>query len=1652
MTRQNPLASLVAFLAVIVLIFAFAVLRVRTVNRFAAQSAPQTLEEYPTPEPHPADENSKPFFSVMTNHTYGTKDTARVWINYRGVDNLDFRVYKVKDPVQFFRQLENPHQVGEDEQEEVAESVKHPPTFLEKLRAFKRRYYDAIKRYVRTQLQNQSRKSFNQKFRADSDEELEDRTPLNVSDYARVPLLNPDQMVSSWREKLPPLEDEYDRRRISLGHREPGVYLVEAVNGDLRAYGVCIVTDLAVVEKSSKDGQMLFYAVDRASGAPREGVQIQMLKAADTIQTGKTDNQGLYRTKIEKKKTATSDEGDETAQDESSTAEETQPSYLMVATAGDNFAISDLDSFYFEGGGDADSEEGYGYSSSTVKSYIYTDRPVYRPQQHVYFKGILRSTTESGYKLLPGRNADVTVTDQEGGQIYEKSLPLSSRGTFNGELDIPEDAPLGSYTINVSVGDEQASGSFSVEEYKKPEFQATVTTPQKYVSVGDHAKFDISARYFFGAPVARGDVKYEIYRTRYFPWWEDESDNSDDAYGTGASSSENDERGYYGGYEDQMVTEGEGKLDAQGRLQVDFAVPQPDAKETWDYTYRLEAHVTDPSRRTMDARGEFNGVRGNTVTSAEPEKYVYYQGDAANILVKVRDREGRPVQTHVKLSFFERRWEKVIRKTEYGDEYPDYDLKEKELSSGAVDTNAQGEATFAYTVQQPGSIHIKTTVNENGREVTNEAGSIWAADKSNQWSDYSFENEGTIKLVPDKKSYKVGETAHVLALLPKEGAHLLVTTELMTVTSVREVDAPGRAAMIDLPIEAKFAPNIYLNVTYVKNGEMYTQDQAIVVPARDKMLSLEIIPNKKEYKPRETASYTVLARNADGSPASGAEVSLGVVDESIYSIAPETVDDIRRDFYGQRYSEVTTTFSINYNFTGYAGTKSIKLAQNKRPYQLADFKNENNLVNPLVRKIFKDTAFWQPAAVTGADGKATVQFSLPDNLTTWRATARAITADTKVGTATSKVLERKDVILRIATPRFMTEGDQITLSGIVHNYLKSDKTTQISIDVSGVQLLDPAQQTVTIPSQGDYRVNWRVNAQRPGDLRILGKALTDTESDALETSIPIVPRGLKQTSGESVAVSDEEADQTFTYNLPGNAEPYARNLRIEVAPSIAASLFGALDYLTSFPYGCTEQTMSSFLPNVIVAQTLKNVQTATVKDSGNLDKKVKKGLRRLYAYQHDDGGWGWWKDDQTDPFMTAYVVDGLTMAKAANYEVDESRLSRGRDKLKALIDANKTDEGKEIDAESRAYMIYALTESGAADARYLNDLFNNRGNLQPYGRALLALALNYRKDARASAVASEIERSAQADARGAHWSSQHKTMWGGSEADDVEATALSLKALSRISPQSDVNQRAARWLVATRRHGYYWSSTKETAFAIYGLTDYLKQSQELSPDYSVEVYVNGQQVLQKQMTAADATSGQPFVLQKKNTEVGNQTQVRVVKHGKGTVYLSTTLTHYTSGDVAASTSPQLKITRDYLRLRVDVDSEGKSSWKVEPLSGEVRSGDLIVSRVRIEGQQAQYLLIEDPIPSGCEQLEGVSGIDLDYNDKGWTDWYSSREFRDNRTAFFLDYFSGKTTYQTALRVQVPGQFSVAPARVEQMYQPSVQANTAGGSLTILDNK
>src|ERR1019366_7983851 len=178
----------------------------------------------------------------------------------------------------------------------------------------------------------------------------------------------------------------------------------------------------------------------------------------------------------------------------------------------------------------------------------------------------------------------------------------------------------------------------------------------------------------------------------------------------------------------------------------------------------------------------------------------------------------------------------------------------------------------------------------------------------------------------------------------------------------------------------------------------------------------------------------------------------------------------------------------------------------------------------------------------------------------------------------------------MGTPRFLLKGDEITMPVIVQNYLDTAKQATISLKVEGLDTVSGSQQSIMVASKGEATMLWRLRASQVGTAKLTATAITDTESDALELSFPVEPAGVAKSLTHSGVLAQNAAQATANIAYPPNTDTAAHSLRVEVSPSIAGSLFSALDYLTSYPYGCTEQTMSSYLPNVLVAETLSRLK------------------------------------------------------------------------------------------------------------------------------------------------------------------------------------------------------------------------------------------------------------------------------------------------------------------------------------------------------------------------------------------------------------------------------------------------------------------------------
>jgi alpha-2-macroglobulin len=803
-------------------------------------------------------------------------------------------------------------------------------------------------------------------------------------------------------------------------------------------------------------------------------------------------------------------------------------------------------------------------------------------------------------------------------------------------------------------------------------------------------------------------------------------------------------------------------------------------------------------------------------------------------------------------------------------------------------------------------------------------------------------------------------------------------------------------------------------------------------------LQIDITPAKDVFEPQQTASYEVFARDYQGKPVS-ADFSFGVVDEAIYSLYPDSSGDMVKKLYPDRYVYAAVDSSLQYYFSGKAGLKSPLLAERAARYrpQLAQVKPGNDVVQPRVRKAFPDTAYWSPSIHTDAGGHAHVTLSFPDSLTTWRTTVHAITLDSRAGSAINRVLVRKNIIVRMGTPRFLRQGDEVTIPVIVHNYLDQAKQVQLSLDIHGLDPVSGAPQTVVVPSKGESAALWRVKASQIGTADLLAKALTSEESDALELTFPVEPIGVPRTVNTSGAIADN-GQSSSTVDFPANTDAAAHTLHLEIAPSIAGSLFSALSYLTSYPYGCTEQTMSSFLPNLVVADTLKRLNLSGMVSPADLTAKINAGLDRLNDLKHDDGGWGWWKEDSSGVFMTAYVVSGLAQAKAAGYAKADANLAGGVSYLQQQL----TQHPRMI-PELRAYVVYALSQAGTPGlGASVDTLWSRRSDLSAEGLALTGLAMQRTGDSRAAQIAQLLEAKAKRSGTLVFWPSSYNPLLDLSDDNSAESTAFALRFLTHADPGSPMLEGAAQWLVLNRNGGYWWNSTEQTAMVLFGLTDYLAASQELNADFDVDVLLNGTSIGKRHFSAADATSGADLKLDVAASQLHSGSNlVQVTKHGTGRAYWSVQGKYYsTEQKLYQQGTLSLNLTRDYFKL-TPITKDGQIVYRLDPLKGPVVIGDTLAVHLAVNGSPAKYLLIEDPIPAGTEFVQHADSYNILDQPATWQYWYTRSEFYDDRAAFFATESSGRHESFYLLKVVNPGSFAISPANVQPMYQPGIQATS-----------
>jgi len=1414
------------------------------------------------------------------------------------------------------------------------------------------------------------------------------------------------------------------------GGLQPGIYLLRAdIDRDL-AYAndfVLVVSNVHLTYKISAT-DVLVWAVDTRSNQPVAGAPLAVyLDDGTQLVSGVTGNDGVFRSSF-------------TGQ-----VSPYQTSLVVMGQPGEELfsaAVSawnaGLEPYIFD------------ISSTSAgpgpKTYLYTDRPIYRPGQTVYFRAVARLENNGRYSL-PGDmpTVSVAVYDNEGARLASYDLGLSAFGSAHSEFQLQPDASPGYYRLESG----EASIYFQVAEYRKPEINLQVSFDKLQALAGESLAATINARYFFDAPA--GNVS--------FTWtlFEAPATFSIPGYQSGLMDEGWLQVFDYGQFFPGIgspVANGSAVTGPDGILTLEMPIPQTSTTlGSGTRTYTLEVTAADESGLPVSARASALVHPTSFYIGVQPDVWAGQAGLESGYNVQVVDWDKNPAGSHQLNASFRKvvylRQDPPPGKPE---EFPTWIPQYTDISSVDFATGPDGQARLAFTPPQPGTYLLEVSGDGALTQVM-----VWVGGSGQAvWPNLPNQR---LRLTPDQEAYQPGQTAHVFVPNPfPQAAQALVTVERGVVMRHAVHSLPPGGDTLDIPLGDEDAPNVYLAVSLLGQDEQGRADfrQGYVrldVTPRQQTLNVELTRTPERLGPRDKVTFSLRVTDAAGLPVQG-EFSLAVVDLAALALADPNSVDILPAFYGQQPLGVRTYLSL----AGYA---------NRQLFIVGGLGGGGGgETAAVVRSEFPDTAYWNGAIVTDANGQASISLTLPDNLTTWQVDVRGLTADTRVGQALTQVVATKEVLVRPVTPRFLVAGDHALLAAVVQNNTASDLPAEVSLQASGFAIDDgqDAVRPVTLPAGGRVRVEWWGTALDAASADLTFSVQAGEYQDAARPALGALPV-LRYTARQAFATAgylEGAVQQLELVSLPPGAQVStapgaADQLRVELSPSLAAAMLTSLDALEYYPYECTEQTLARFLPNLLLQQALQKFNINLPDVQTRLERTLQPGLEKLAARQNDDGGWGWWTGEQSSPYITAYVLFGLAQARQAGAAISEDSLHRAVDYLNA---SRLSPDGSMLayELDRLAFTHFALAQAGAPDLSHAQALLAYRDQLSPWAQALLALALEAGSPGspEAADLLAVLQSTVQRSATGVFWADSSPRSQNLNTT--LTTSAMVVYALASRDPASSLLPDALRFIMAGRGAQGGWASTFETTWALLAATTYMQGTGELSGDYSFQATLNGAPLASGQAggdtrltsvsASAPATSLYP----------ANPNALRIERSaGTGRLYYRAILDVSFPAEQAAAVNRGLVVERAYY-----LAGHG------QPVQAAPADSRMTVRLTLVVPSDAYYVVVEDYIPAGSEILDTslktsqlgepalVEAPPEPLYDpgnpfaQGWGWWlFQQPQIYDDHIAWAASYLPAGTYQLTyTLTLLQAGEYRLLPARAYQFYFPDVQGSSAGAVFTI----
>jgi hypothetical protein len=1278
-------------------------------------------------------------------------------------------------------------------------------------------------------------------------------------------------------------------------------------------------------------------------------------------------------------------------------------------------------------------------SAPTFETYLYTDRPIYRPGHTVSFRGILRQISEARYALPDMTNIEVNIRDPYGEVVYTEDLPISDYGTFNGQFTLPDASEPGEYFIRTEYGGRY----FEVAEYRKPEFTVEVDPSAEQVAVGDALTAKIHGEYFFGGAVPDSEVEWIVWAD---PFYMPGVPRAVDWFSFVGF--------HYISYNFEPFAQGEGTTDENGNFEIEIPT-ESDGSRPQRLT--IEATITDPTDLPVTGRTTVTLHPASFYLGLRPERYAVRVGDEAVVKLISVDWESESLPNKSAQLTVERLvWRQIVDE----DGRLTWESEATVVNRGALTTDDEGELRFSFVPKQSGTYRITAeAVDAEGRTAASRA-MVWVSGPgAGRWR---RPPAGRMALIPDQEAYKPGDTARVMVPAPFDGsATALITLERSGILSheIREISEVEN--MLEIPIQEIHAPNVYLSVVLVRPADSEGPAQIAMgileleVSAQAFALDVSLTPSKEQAEPGEQVTYTLEVKNSLGRPVQG-EFSLGLADLAALSLAEPNSGPPFETFYDAQPLRVRTSASL---------TISGEIAEEEPRANGIGGGGGGGFEVPTVRSEFPDTAYWNPSVVTDEQGRAEITLILPDSLTTWRMDARGTTKDTRVGAQTVDLIATKELLVRPVTPRFFTAGDAASVAAVVHNNTDEQIDAEVGLTAAGAQIIGEATYSAQIEAGGQERFDWSLIIQdvewvdltfdvRGGGLQDASKPTIGSTQDG---ALPVIRYSVPDTAA-TAGVMPEGGTRLEVVNLPRSFDPTQGSLQTVLDPTLGAAMNSALDALEDSPYLSCEVLVSRFLPNMTMYRAFQTLDMDAPELQERLERTLEESLLLLRSRQNRDGGWGWWSGSASNTYITAYVVYGLSLAQDAGADVDEDMLAQAVQYLIAGLtqpDLLRSPRSR----DRQVFVLYALAAFGEGNLSLTMQMAQERELLSLWAKALLAQTL-HTLDPSASeidALLSDLEAAAVRSATSAHWDDTRLDQWN--MGSPVRTTSHALMTLLVLDPDNSLIPGVVRWLLAARARDGAWNSSHETSWALLSLVDWMEVSGSLEADYDYDVSLNGQT-----LASGTASPGALLASVEHTTPVENlfpemPNQLALERsQGRGTLFYSAHLTVFRPVEQVEAAARGLRVQREYFHYD---GTCGVVDDPCSPAPSGTVGEDLLVRLTMIVPSDQYYVAVEDPYPAGAEPVDSrllttpsagppANLSEANLNRGGWGGWwFSHAAFGDEKLTLFADYLpAGTYQYTYLLHASLSGEYRVLPPRIWAVYFPEVYGHGEGRVYTI----